>query len=513
LQRRHCLAGAPSVNTTGGKLAINTAGAARRLEVLENTSATPQIRWTSDTYNYAEWYVNAGGDLFLNLNENGSVSGGQNFTLLDQNLKVCTGGTFGSNTCPTSGFNINGTGNLVVEGQVAADDYQKICPTGYIWVPGSAKYGTLPGFCVMKYEAKCSGSADGTACNVSTDTPVSQVANAPWRSNISQENARLACQRIGAGYHLISEAEWMTIADNIAATPINDIDSGGGLQLATGHSDNYMTFQSNTGTATAADATILTDSSKNWTVNQWKNMYAYNVTTGKNCYISSNAATTITCSAPITGGWNIGDSYRVIGPLPSLANADPVVSGCNLSLPASDVSNAYAAGSCEIRGNGSYSEAATDKGYYGTGNNFGQAYSAGEQNKSQNRVLVLSNGNTVWDIGGNVWEWTDKISICAEHPYNLSATTTSNWMEYNLAAGINYQGFSYLRPADDSWSSANGIGKIYTDIGDTASATRAFLRGGGWYSGAYAGAFSLAFGQFADEYDPQHWLPLCPGSL
>jgi len=65
-------------------------------------------------------------------------------------------------------------------------------------------------------------------------------------------------------------------------------------------------------------------------------------------------------------------------------------------------------------------------------------------------------------------------------------------MEYNLSAGINYQGFSYLRPADDGWSSANGIGRIYTDIGDTASATRAFLRGGYWDLTSNAGVFALA---------------------
>jgi formylglycine-generating enzyme required for sulfatase activity len=67
-------------------------------------------------------------------------------------------------------------------------------------------------------------------------------------------------------------------------------------------------------------------------------------------------------------------------------------------------------------------------------------------------------------------------------------------MEYNLAAGINYQGFSYLSPADDGWSSANGIGRIYTDIGDTPSATRAFRRGGNWLSTSFAGVFALYLG-------------------
>ena len=114
-----------------------------------------------------------------------------------------------------------------MENKVIADKFEQICPTGYVWVPGSAKHGTLPGFCVMKYEAKDAGG--GVA--------ESKAADAPWTS-VTQENARAYCQALGEGYHLVSEAEWMTIAENIAATPINDIDAVAGLQLATGHTDN-----------------------------------------------------------------------------------------------------------------------------------------------------------------------------------------------------------------------------------------------------------------------------------
>ena len=351
----------------------------------------------SDASNYSEFYVDATGDLSLKL----TGSGGDDLILLDENLKICTGGDFGSVSCPTAGFTISGTGNLIVENKVIADKFEQICPTGYVWVPGSAKHGTLPGFCVMKYEAKDAGG--GVA--------ESKAADAPWTS-VTQENARAYCQALGEGYHLVSEAEWMTIAENIVATPINDIDAGAGLQVATGHTDNDPT----------------------------------------------NALA---------------------------AGTDPAVSACNLRLPLSDAANAFA-DNCQLRDSGAV------YGYSGTGNQWADTgYVSGGNNKSQLRVHALSNGNTVWDIAGNVWEWTDQISICAEHPYDLSATTTSEWMEYNLAAGINYQGFSYLRPADDGWSSANGIGRIYTDIGDTPSATRAFQRGGNWYNTSYAGVFAL----------------------
>ena len=84
-------------------------------------------------------------------------------------------------------------------------------------MPGSAKYGTLPGFCVM---ADLAGSEDlligGTA-----------------KTDVSQGEAQIACAALGAGYHLISENEWLTIAENILQVAENDIDKeASGMQLA-----------------------------------------------------------------------------------------------------------------------------------------------------------------------------------------------------------------------------------------------------------------------------------------
>jgi formylglycine-generating enzyme required for sulfatase activity len=387
-----------------GRVGIGTINPGRKFDILDNTASAPQMRLTSDGSNYTEMYVDSTGDLSIKL----TGSGGDDIIVLDENMKICSGGDFGSVSCPTTGFSLSGTGNLIVENKVVADKFERICPDGYIWVPGSAKYGTLPGFCVMKYEARNSGGLPD-----STDPTV-----APWVS-ISQETARAECNSLGEGYHLISEAEWMTIAENIANTTINDTDDDAGLQLATGHTDNAP----------------------------------------------GSALTTTVAS-------------------------DPVVSGCTLTATMENASNAYSAGSCEIRGDGSYGGDANDKGYYGTSQAWATTgYVSGAANKAQLRTHVLSNGEVIWDFSGNVYDWTDKISICDEHPYELTASTTSQWMEYTDS--INYKGFSYLRPADDGWSATNGIGRIYTDIGDTASATRAFKRGGTWYNTSYAGVFSL----------------------
>lgn len=104
------------------------------------------------------------------------------------------------------------------------------CPSGFIVVPGSATYGTSQ-FCVMKYEAKRVGA---------TSVPISEAAGNPWVS-ISQNDAVINSANVAGctGCHLITEAEWLTIAQNILSVPSNW--SGGSVgsgYVFSGHNDN-----------------------------------------------------------------------------------------------------------------------------------------------------------------------------------------------------------------------------------------------------------------------------------
>jgi prepilin-type N-terminal cleavage/methylation domain-containing protein len=102
------------------------------------------------------------------------------------------------------------------------------CPSGFITVPGSSTYSTSD-FCVMKYEAKNAGG----------NIPVSQASGSPWGS-ISQTNAISYSQNVAgcSGCHLITENEWMTIAQNVLSVPSN---WSGGLvgsgYIYSGHND------------------------------------------------------------------------------------------------------------------------------------------------------------------------------------------------------------------------------------------------------------------------------------
>ncbi len=102
------------------------------------------------------------------------------------------------------------------------------CPTGFIVVPGSATYGTSE-FCVMKYEAKQS----------SATVPISQASGTPW-VNIDQTDAINYSQNVAGctGCHLMTEAEWLTIAQNVMSVSSNW--SGGAVgsgYIYSGHND------------------------------------------------------------------------------------------------------------------------------------------------------------------------------------------------------------------------------------------------------------------------------------
>jgi len=246
------------------------------------------------------------------------------------------------------------------------------CPIGFIVVPGSTTYGTND-FCVMKYEAKQVGTST---------TPISTAAGLPW-VNISQTtaiaNAPNTKNTDGSTCticHLITEPEYMTIAQNV-------------LSVAS-----------------------------NWS------------------------------------GGVVGTGY--------------IYSGHNDNVPA----NALAASTDD-----------TD-GYFGTGNTTGS---------NQRRNLTLSNGEVIWDMAGNVYDWTAG-TIGANLQPGLTGEVAYAWKEWNngslLMNGLPYNS----QPASTgiagiTWNTSSGVGQFYSNYGETG--TRAFMRGGEWDNGGIAGVLSL----------------------
>ena len=246
----------------------------------------------------------------------------------------------------------------------------------WVLVPGDATYGTSD-FCVMKYEAK-------DVSSVAT----SQAALSPW-VNISQTAAISACQALGSGYSLISNADWLTLGANIANVASNwSTGSVGTGAINRGHSDN------NPGGACAAS----TDDSLGW-----------------------------------------------------------VQTDCTAKNSSGDVFN-------------------------------------------QKRTHTLSNGSVVWDLSGNVFDWTSYVipNVSAKPYGSADGSPVNGSREFTTVnSGLTSMTREELTPTNaqkafwnDTWASSTyGTGQYYSGTNGSGGA---LPRGFGWDDGAAAGLFAAS---------------------
>ena len=74
---------------------------------------------------------------------------------------------------------------------------------------------------------------------------------------------------------------------------------------------------------------------------------------------------------------------------------------------------------------------------------------------SQKRTHTLSNGEVIWDMAGNVWEWTSYV--IADNSDKPSGSEVDAWSEYNTVNGTTSMAKSEL--ISNSWSSTQGVGQ------------------------------------------------------
>lgn len=296
--------------------------------------------------------------------------------------EVFAGGTDCNDT--VQGSNNNGNDNNGGNPPVTV-----VCSEDWVVVPGNDYYGT-DDFCLMKYHAKDDGG-----------NPVSQAAGEPW-VNISQTDALTVAQTAGAGAHLITEDEWMTVAHNILVQPENWCDSDGSdCGFAPGTAGKVVTSGHTDGTPGVSLAASTDDSQA--------------------CFGTVIAGTDSPCG----------------------------------SVPG-----------------------------------------------TQKRTHVLSNGEVVWDLAGNVLHWTAGIDTRGNIP---SFASSGGSFEYNLDTGFgldvpdNWGNLGYINPAifnpaAANWGRAHGIGALGSYYTSGSTDETAFFRGGYWAHGMDAGIFSLGLG-------------------
>lgn len=95
------------------------------------------------------------------------------------------------------------------------------------------------------------------------------------------------------------------------------------------------------------------------------------------------------------------------------------------------------------------------------------------------RTLTLTNGEVIWDLSGNVREWTD-ATIRGNQPGSSSAGSWQEWPSISNWGGLP----PTSRPVEGttSYSSSHGVGRIYASTSDAD--TRGFFRSGAWGPGS-----------------------------
>jgi len=125
-------------------------------------------------------------------------------------------------------------------------------------------------------------------------------------------------------------------------------------------------------------------------------------------------------------------------------------------------------------------------GYSGTGN---------VASSNQRRTLTLSTGEVLWDLAGNVWEWTSGTIAGGQQP-GFASDTVYGWKDYTHGSLVRrslatnaYPAFG--TPAASAWSgSGQGIGQLFSNYSEAG--VRGFVRGGDWVgTPSNAGILSL----------------------
>ncbi|MFK7826186.1 MAG: hypothetical protein AB8G05_18685 [Oligoflexales bacterium] len=122
--------------------------------------------------------------------------------------------------------------------------------------------------------------------------------------------------------------------------------------------------------------------------------------------------------------------------------------------------------------------------------------SANSENPSLKRTHIMTNSNIIWDLAGNVWEWTGDTILPSSKP----GPNRDEYMEYTepvIATDPEFP-LTELIPQlaiDNLWNSEQGMGEYYSGEEDQGGV----IRRGGDFDNISGGLFSARLSDDADK--------------
>ena len=104
----------------------------------------------------------------------------------------------------------------------------------------------------------------------------------------------------------------------------------------------------------------------------------------------------------------------------------------------------------------------------------------------ERRTHTLSNGEIIWDMGGNVWEWTNDTIMGVNKPNSSSGVF---WQEWTAISNLGTLSYDLTRPSNSAWNSSQNMGQY--SAGGLTGGPFIFIRGGSLFDNTPAGVFTL----------------------
>lgn len=389
------------------------------------------------------------------------------------------------------------------------------CPENWVVVPGNSAYNTTD-FCVMKYTAKQAGAT----VTSSFDMTLSLFTDSTWSTG-----GTWSIQLSGSVNTIVGPFPYNVDAETVAAA----------LEAVIGE------------TVTTNDSGVVENASQArfyWTspTDDWQanldltdleqdngpGLYNIQIDADDNSSASGGIATSQAASTP----WvNISQTDAIAASQAAAPGAHLITENEWMTIAHNVLANP--ANWCDEDGGNCGNAPGTSGKVLASGHNDdspGQALAAstddsqacfgtvtagvntpcGSQSGTQKRTLTLSNGEVIWDLAGNVWQWTAGTETRGNIPRNSGS---GGAFEYNTDTGFglptpdNWGTLSYINPAVQNpaaanWGVAQGVGFLYSDFSSGSPAVLAFGRGGYWGDGPGAGAFTLYLVLGPSDSDP-----------